>query len=382
MMENPKKGVFATIGTGLGIGMCVRYGTDMANRLISYSSDYVTARATKALSEMMKQEAEEKMLHDHLRSILEGNESITKPFLPHMFKNLHSKIRVDRELKRLKRSTKDLSVWKDIQTKGFTQAMTSVYTLCLLHVLSATVASVFGRCHRQQEDADEEENSKWDVARERKIQCTELCVRYFQDHGLDKLIKKVQDAVQDVVTLISAEKEDDSDVNQEISLEMFNKVHDCIRRRVEDSIECGENDRISSNPFASYLLPPSIPSTSSSSSDNDKLLGVIRDVLSSPLCAILMHRIFDDAFQVYLEDIKTRIIFKEKESVLLGTLLSFLCIANFKGSFGIFSKDKNKYLDVFAKSRSLADYVSAIYHSSVLPTAAANVGGDNSTRGS
>ena len=121
------------------------------------------------------------------------------------------------------------------------------------------------------------------------------------------------------------------------------------------------DNRISANPFASYLLP------SSSETESFALFGVIRDVLSSPLCALLMRRIFDDAFQVYLEDIKTRIVFKGEDKVLVGTALSFLCIGNFKGSFGMFAEDKNSYLNAFSKSRALADYVSAIYESSVLP---------------
>ena len=137
-------------------------------------------------------------------------------------------------------------------------------------------------------------------------------------------------------------------------------THTQVRRRVEDSIEVVDN-RVSTNPFASYLLP------SSSETESFALFGVIRDVLSSPLCALLMRRIFDDAFQVYLEDIKTRIVFKGEDKVLVGTALSFLCIGNFKGSFGMFVEDKNSYLNAFSKSRALADYVSAIYQSSVLP---------------
>ena len=188
--------------------------------------DFLASRATKALAEMLKEEEEMRQLQENFMKILEKNENVTIPFLKVLSKHVHSKIRVDRALKRLKR--KDAKVWEEIQNKGFTQALTSVYTLCIIHVLSATVAAVFGRCHRQQEDSeDSSAAAKWDVSRERKIQCTEFCVRYFQNHGLDKLIEKVEAAVKEEVTLVS--EDSDEDVKRELSLEMFEKVHERVR---------------------------------------------------------------------------------------------------------------------------------------------------------
>ena len=217
------------VTTAVGIGMCAKYGADAASQLISVSTEFLARRATKALAEMLKQEEEERQLEEHLMVMLQKNESITRPFLRHLSKHVHSKIRVDRALKRLKRARDDVDVWKEIQTKGFTQAFVSIYALCIIHVLSATVAAVFGRCQRQHQDSEDESGTKWDVSREKKIQCTEFCVRYFQDHGLDKLIEKVRTVVNEEVTLIS---EHSDDVNRELSVLMFQKVHDRVRRGI------------------------------------------------------------------------------------------------------------------------------------------------------
>jgi hypothetical protein len=192
---------------------------------------------------MLKEEEEMRQLQENFMKILEKNENVTIPFLKVLSKHVHSKIRVDRALKRLKR--KDAKVWEEIQTKGFTQALTSVYTLCIIHVLSATVAAVFGRCHRQQEDSeDSSAAAKWDVSRERKIQCTEFCVRYFQNHGLDKLIEKVEAAVKEEVTLVS--EDSDEDVKRELSLEMFEKVHERVRDVFENALH---RQKISTNTY-------------------------------------------------------------------------------------------------------------------------------------
>lgn len=372
MINYPKSGIMASIGTALGLGYVI---SEYGETLFEMGSDYVTSRATSALAEMLRKEEEERRLSDAVSSILSSNQNVTKPFLKHMFKQLNLRIRVDKSLKKLKKLKKEgLDVpsllWKEFQSKGFTQAFTSIYTICLIHVLSATVSSVFGRCHRQQDDASSMNGEQWNVDREHKIKCMTFYVQYFQDKGLDEMITKIQNVVEKEVELVQNEKS----VNETVSFESFQGLHARVRRRIEDSIVVDEDDHVSSNLFASYLTSSS--SSTSTSSSSDALLGVVRDVLSSPLCAMLMHRIFDEAFKIYLEDIKGRVVFKGKESVLLGTLLSFLCIGNFKGSFGFFSVEKNIYLEAFAQTHAMGDYVSAIYQSSVLPHRSV---GDNSS---